>query len=236
MSVGAAADPGVRAPGPGLGTVGRLAGAGGLVFAASIAVQNVLRAKAPGFDAAPAQVTAYFLGHRPAVLIPLGLFPVAMIPLFMFAAALRTGPDREADRWWAAVGTLGTAAITALFAIVNITEIVLAAKAAQLASSPAVIQALWTLHAAAFGLDLAAIATALIGLSQAAASIRLIPAWLAVIAWPGAACLLIAAVFTVALASGGPWLMVALPGFAVWFAFVVVASVALLRRRPPGVY
>jgi len=105
-------------------------------------------------------------------------------------------------------------------------------KAGPLAAVPAVVQALWAVHAAAFGLDLAAIAVALIGLSYAAASVRLIPAWLTIAAWPGAACLLITAVFTVALANGGPWVVVGLAGFVIWLVFVITASVSLLRERP----
>jgi hypothetical protein len=210
----------------------RLAGTGGLVFAATLLAQNIIRARAPGFGAGPAQVTAYFLHHRAAVLVPLGLFPVEMIALFAFVAAVWARADREEGRWQASMGTLGAATIAALFAVVNITEIVLAAKAGQLAASPAVVQALWAVHAAAFGLDLAAIAVALIGLSHAAASVRLIPAWLTVAAWPGAACLLTASVFTVALANGGPWGAVGLAGFIIWLVFVITASVSLLRNRP----
>ena len=155
-----------------------------------------------------------------------------MIALFAFVAAVWARADREESRWQASMGTLGAATVAALFAIVNITEIVLTAKAGQLAASPAVVQALWALHAAAFGLDLAAIAVALLGLSHAAASMRLIPAWLTVAAWPAAACLLIAAVFTVALTNGGPWVAVGLAGFIVWLVFVITASVSLLRDRP----
>ncbi|MGH3273578.1 MAG: hypothetical protein ACRDNZ_04535 [Streptosporangiaceae bacterium] len=212
-------------------TLDRLAGTGGLVFAATLVVQNIIRASAPGFDAAPAQVTAYFLNHRVAALVPLGLFPIGLLALFPFVAGVWARASQEESRWWASAGALGAATIAALFAVVNITEIVITAKAAQLASSPAVVQALWTLHAAAFGLDLAAIAVALIGLSRAAASIPLTPAWIAVIALPGAACLLTTAVFTVALANGGPWLALGLAGFIIWLVFVVVASVSLLRRR-----
>jgi hypothetical protein len=130
------------------------------------------------------------------------------------------------------MGTLGAASIAALFAIVNITEIVLTAKAQSLAASPAVVQALWAVHAAAFGLDMAAIAVALLGLTYAAASVRLIPGWLTVAAWPGAACLFIAAMFTVALANGAPWVGVGLIGFIIWLVFLVTASVRLLRGRP----
>jgi len=154
-----------------------------------------------------------------------------MLALFAFVAAVWTTADREESRWWAGAGALGAATVAALFALVNITEIVLTAKAGRLAASPAVVQALWALHAAAFGLDMGAIAVALIGLSRATASAGLIPAWLAAVSWPGAACLLIASVFTVALTNGGPWLAVGLAGFIVWLVFVITASISLLRGR-----
>ena len=44
------------------------------------------------------------------------------------------------------------------------------------------VQALWAMHGAAFGLDMAAIAVALVGLTRAAAEMRLIPSWLALAA------------------------------------------------------
>jgi hypothetical protein len=211
--------------------LGALGGAGGLTFAAALVVQNIIRAHAPGFDAAPAQVSAYFLHHRAAALVPLGLFPLEMLAIFGFVAAIWARAEHQQTRWWASVGALGATSIAGLFALVNITEIVLTAKAAQLVGSPDVVQALWALHAAAFGLDMAAIAVTLIGLSHAAGPLGLIPAWMTTAALVGAACLFVAAVFTVALTNGGPWLAVALVGFAVWIVFVVTASVSLLRWR-----
>jgi hypothetical protein len=210
----------------------RLAGIGGLAFAATLLAQNLIRAGGPGFGAAPAQVTAYFLHHRAAALVPLGLFPAGIIAFFAFVAAVWTKADRADSRWQASLGTLGAATIAALFAVVNIAEIVLTAKASSLAASPAVVQALWAVHAAAFGLDLAAIAVALLGLSHAAVSMSLIPTWFKIAAWPAVACLLTASVFTVALANGGPWIAIGLAGFAAWIVFVITASISLLRARP----
>src|ERR1700730_5073316 len=115
----------------------RLAGIGGLLFAATLLAQNIIRAGSPGFGAAPAQVTAYFLHHRAAALVPLGLFPIEMIALFAFVAAVWTKAERADSRWQASLGTLGAATIAALFAVVNITEIVLSAKARSLAAFPA---------------------------------------------------------------------------------------------------
>src|SRR5271155_5615571 len=97
----------------------RLAGAGGLVFAAVLVADNIIRASAPGFDAAPAQVSAYFLDHRAAALVPLGLFP-AGLTLFLLAAGLSARARQEQSRWRAGAGVLGAATIAALFAIVNI--------------------------------------------------------------------------------------------------------------------
>ena len=119
----------------GAAALDRLAGTGGLVFAAILVADNIIRASAPGFDAAPAQVSAYFLDHRAAALVPLGLFPAGLLAFFPFVAGLWARARQEDSRWWASVGVLGAATIAALFAIVNITEIVLTAKAAQLASS-----------------------------------------------------------------------------------------------------
>jgi hypothetical protein len=209
--------------------LGRYAGIGGLVFVVALVVQNLLRAKAPGFNAAPGVVSDYFLHHRAAALIPLGLFPIEMLALFAFVAGVWTTVSRGPDRWWATMGLLGAAAIASLFAIVNIIEIVLTAKTGSLAHSPVVVEALWAVRGAAFGLDLAAIAVALIGLSRAARAAALMPPWLGAAVLPGAACLLVASAFTVALTNGGPWLALGLVGFVLWLLFVVATSISLLR-------
>ncbi|HEX3426695.1 MAG TPA: hypothetical protein VHT30_11225, partial [Acidimicrobiales bacterium] len=144
--------------------------AGGLVFAATLVAQNIIRASEPSFASGPAKVTSYFLHHRVAALVPLGLFPIGMLAFLVFVAVIWTNAQGREGRFWANVGALGATSISALFALVNVTEIVLTAKAASLGASRDIVQALWAVHAAAFGLDLAAIAVALVGLSAAAAS------------------------------------------------------------------
>jgi hypothetical protein len=211
--------------------VGRLAGVAGLVFALTLVIQNLLRASSPALGADPAKVIDYFEHHRVAVLIPLGLFPLGMVAIIFFVSGIWIRAHESGHLWWASVGALAVALIAALFAIVNITEIVLAAKAHALAPSPDVVRALWAVHAAAFGLDLAAIALALVGLSQAARASGLVRRWIAVAALPGAACLFSAGIFTVSIANGGPW-MFALVGFIIWGVFIVVCSIALLHRQP----
>jgi hypothetical protein len=210
-------------------SAGRYAGIGGLVFAAALVVQNIIRAKGPALDASSGTVSSYFLHHRAAALIPLGMFPIEMLALFAFVAGVWTAASRSENRWWATMGVLGGAAIASLFALDNIIEIVLTAKADTLVQSPSIVEVLWAVHAAAFGLDFAAIAVALIGLSRAATASGLMSAKLGAAVLPGAAFLLLASVFTVALTNGGPWLGVALVGFLLWLVFMVTTSVSLLR-------
>jgi hypothetical protein len=229
MTVATVTGENTRTEAPAVVSAGRYAGIGGLVFVAVLVVQNILRAKAPGFDASPGTVSSYFLHHRVAALIPLGMFPIEMLALFAFVAGVWTSASRSENRWWATMGVLGAAAIASLFALVNIIEIVLTAKAETLAQSPSIVGALWAVHAAAFGLDLGAIAVALIGLSRAATASALMPARLGAAVLPGAACLLLASVFTVALTNGGPWLGVGLVGFLFWLVFMVATSISLLR-------
>jgi hypothetical protein len=231
MSVTTAAPHPVRTRAGSVATPGRLAGTGGLVFVVALVIQNALRAASPGFGAAPAKVTDYFLHHRVAALVPLGMFPIEMLGLFAFVAGVwAASANRSESRWWATLGGLGAASIASLFALVNIIEIVIAAKAESLASSPVVVEALWAIHAAAFGLDMAATAVALIGLSRAAAAFALIPRWISAAALPGAGCSLVAATFAVAITNGGAWFALGLVGFVTWIVFTGAASISLLRK------
>jgi hypothetical protein len=214
--------------------VERLAGAGGLVFVALLIVQNVVRSSGPSFTASPADVTTYFADHRAAALAPLALFPFGMVAIVCFAAGIWTRTREAAGRFWAHVGVLGVAALAGLFSLVNIIEIAIAADGGRLAGSPQVVNALWGVHSAAFGLNLTAIAVALVGLSRAARSSGLIPRALAIVAPVGATCLFIAAVFTVGIAEGARWLYLGYIGFIVWGVFVVTAGAALLLGRPDG--
>jgi hypothetical protein len=214
--------------------LGRLAGLGGLVFVALLVVQNVVRAAEPGFAASPAEVSDYFAGHRLAVVVPLALFPLGMVALLAFGAGLCVrAREHPTGRWFAAFGGLAVVVLAGLFALVNIVEIVIAVDTADLAGSPHVLSALWAMHAAAFGLNLTAIAIALVGLSQAARAVGLVPRAVAAVAWPGAACLFVASLATVAIAEGSAVLYLGFVGFVVWGVFVVVAGARLAAGPVP---
>lgn len=215
---------------------GRLAGVGALVFAALLVAQNVVRSAEPSFAAAPAQVIDYFTGHRAAVVTPLALFPLGMVALLLFGAGMWVRV-REVPRarFFGAVGVMALVVLAGLFAVVNIVEIVIAVDISDLAGAPHVVAALWALHASAFGLNLTAIALALTGFCQAARAIRLVPGPLAAIAWPGAACLFVASLATVALAEGSWVLYLGFAGFLVWGVFLLVAGIRLVGGTRPTI-
>lgn len=212
-------------------TTDLLAGAGALVFVALFVVQNAVRSGEPGFAASSHDLVAYFARHHTAGVIPLALYPVGMIGLLFFISGLRRRTVGGTDRFWADVGTFAAIVIAALFALVNVTEIAIVDRSSVLASSPAATQVLWGLHGGAFGLNLAAMALALVGLSRAALAQHLLPRWYGPIALVGAACLFTGSVFTVAITNGGAVLYVGFVGALTWAVFLVITGIGLLTRH-----
>jgi hypothetical protein len=208
-----------------------LAGAGGLVFVVLLVVQNAIRSSEPAFAASPHDVATYFADHRVAAVLPLALYPLGMIGLLCFAAGIRNRVRGSVDRWWVDVGTFAVVIVATLFALVNVSEIAITTRADALVHEPSAVGIVWALHGGAFGLNLVAIALALVGLSRAALAQRLLPDWYGPVALAGAACLFVAAMFTVSIVDGGAWLYLGFAGFLVWGAFLVLTGLALVSRR-----
>ncbi len=208
-----------------------LAGAGGLVFVVLLVVQNAIRSSEPAFSASPHDVATYFADHRVAAVLPLALYPLGMIGLLCFAAGIRNRVRGSVDRWWVDVGTFAVVIVATLFALVNVSEIAITTRADALVHEPSAVEIVWALHGGAFGLNLVAIGLALVGLSRAALAQRLLPDWYGPVALAGAACLFVAAVFTVSIVDGGAWLYLGFAGFLVWGVFLVLTGLALVSRR-----
>jgi hypothetical protein len=217
-----------------LGDLGRWSGIGGLTFVLTLLVDTAIRSGAPQFGASGSTLMAYVEAHRTAMTVPIALFPLGLVGLFSFLAGLRSAARHDPrSQWWVDLGSLAVVTIAALFAGINLVEAAMVAAVHEQAASPAVMTALWAMDGGAFGLNLAAIGVALLGLAHAARATGLVPAWLAVVALPGAACLLLASVFAVAIDEGAAWLFLALAGFLVWALFVLVAAVAMVRAPRP---
>ena len=211
-------------------TPARLAGAAGLLFAATVVFQNVIRGSGPLNDAASADVVAYYASHHASMGLLLASFGLGFGALMAFLAGLsaRAGAEGPKAAAWARLGLIGGVLIGCTFTLVNALEVGIDAASG---ASPALLAVLLRLYWVAFGINLLPIGVALLGLSQAAARAGLIPRWLGWAGLLGGFLLLAGGMGSFAISNGSHWLLVGLIGFIVWLVFVVVSSAGLLRCR-----
>lgn len=213
-----------------LAPAGLVGGTGGLAFVISVIVQNGLRAGFPANDANAARVAAYYGGHRGVSLALAVLFPIGALGLAAFLGAMLARLGRGHHQAAAYGGAFGAAGIVAAYTMLVATDLAIAGYVHRGSPAPDVVDGLWVLHNAIFGVLLVSIGIALAGLSAAASVSGLIAEWWKALGLVGAALLLAAAATTPAIIDAGPTLFIGLAGFLVWIAFVIVSSVRLLRR------
>lgn len=209
--------------------LGLLGGIGGLVFVAGVVVQNTLRSKFPATDATAEEVMRYYADHRGATLALAALVPVGLVAIVTFVGALLARVGGGAGRVPAIAGAFGAAGIIANFAMVTATDLAISGYIRRGSADLAVVDGMWVVHNAIFGVLFASVGIALAGFTLAGARDGLLSKRWAVAGPIGGALLLIGAATTPAIIEGGPTLFLGLAGFAVWLAFVVRSSIALLR-------
>jgi hypothetical protein len=213
----------------------RLAGAGGLAFAATVIIQNALRAGFPSNDAAPQRVIEYYAHHHGVTLALAALFPIGALGLAVFVSGVVGDVvprvvGRPAGRLPGLAGALGATGIIANFTAMIALDLALAGYIHRGSPDAAVVEGLWLAHNAVFGVLLTSIGVALAGLGTAAARVGLIGRRWQPAVLVGAALLVVASATTPAILEGGPTFFVGVAGFVVWVVFVIRTSVALLRR------
>lgn len=210
----------------------RIAGFAGLVFVAGVVFQNLVHAVIdPAGDATGAAILSHLADHRGLLEFTYGLFAIELVALMVFVGAIVHRLRETPAGWLARAGLLGVAGIVTLFAGNVVVEIALSASTGTLASSPHVVEALWAVHQAFFGLNFAAIGTALLGLSLASAAAGIVPRWFRIVGPVGAALLLIGALPTLQTAEGSmAGMAIALPGFVAWLAWMLFASVSVIQH------
>jgi hypothetical protein len=212
-------------------TAGRIGGVGGLVFVATVVVQNLLRATAPKNGAPADEIIRYFRSHRGADVVLTILFAIGAPGLFAFVGALHARLRSPQARPCATAGLLGVAGILAFFPMTLAIDQGLQAYVHRGSPSPEVVAALWTLHGAAFTVLFVPIGLALIGLTSASVAEGVLsPRWRA-IGFVGGAALVVACAAMRAVLDDSPVAGLGLLGFLCWLAFVVAASIAMLREH-----
>ena len=213
----------------GLAVSARVGAVGGLVFTASILAQNLLRASAPANDASPADIIRYYADHRATALALAVLFPIGAVGITAFVASL-VARARGAARMPAVLGGLAAAALIAMFGIVSATELALSAYVHRGSPDPSVVSGLWLTHMSVFGMNLVFIGIALASLTAACVRMGLLSRAWKTAGLAGAAALGVGAACTPAILDASPIFGLAVAGFLVWGAFVVVASISMLRK------
>jgi hypothetical protein len=206
-------------------------GIGGLVFAATVIAQNIIRGfHGPARDASATTVIHFYATHRTTTLVLAALFPLGAAGLAAFLGALGSRLGTSRSRVPALAGILGAAGIFATFTMMIATETALAGYIHRGSPDPGVVSALWVTHNAVFGVLLVSIAVALAGLSTAASTSGLVARIWKPAGAAGAIALLITGAATPALVDGSGIIGLGLIGFLGWIAFVTAAAIALLRR------
>ncbi len=214
---------------------GRLgwAGLGGIVFAVTIIVQNILRgAGSPANDADPAAVVHYFATHRGIEWTLVVLFSIGGFGITLFAGGLwaRTTSADPRTRPWAQTGVIGVCGIVAIFSTMVACEVALMTLAHQPAAAPEAVTVVWLLHNSVFAVLTLSMAVALLGLSQAASQTRVVPALFKPVGIVGASLLALNTALAPAVAeTSTPLLAFGLAGFVCWVAFVATAGYTLLH-------
>ncbi len=206
-------------------------GIGGLVFIASVVVQNLIRAATvPANDAPVDRIIDFYAGHRGSTIALAALFAVGAAGIAVFAGALVARLTDSSVRGAALAGAVGVAGIFAMYSMVLATDLALSGYVHRGAPSPDVVSAMWILHNAVFGVLLVAVAVALAGLSAAAAATGVVAGFWKPVGLLGAVLLGIAGAATPAIIDGSPIMAVGLIGFLVWLAFVATVAISMLRN------
>ena len=206
-------------------------GIGGLVFVATVIVQNSIRGlSAPPDDALPAKVIHFYATGRTSTLVLAALFPLGAAGLAAFIGVLGSRLLGGATRAPAVAGILGAAGIFATYTMLIASDGALAGYVHRGGTDPGVVSALWVTHNAVFGVLLVSIAVALAGLTAAASEAGLVGRTWKPVGAIGALALAVTGAASPALLDGSPVVGLGLAGFLVWVGFVANSAVGFLRH------
>ena len=212
----------------------RMAGLGGIAFAAIVVVQNVIRgSSAPSNGADAEEVLAHYADHRAVTIALVATFVVAGLSLATFLGGVLRRLFASERRGWAIVGGVGGVGVMALFSIVVGIEQALSVVAHRGRGDLGAVEALWALHNGVFAVLYLSLALALLGLGRAGVAAGTTPAIFERLAPVGAALLVVAAVTGPWTAAGEAMAFFALGGlgFLTWLAFLVTTGLRLVRSE-----
>jgi hypothetical protein len=210
----------------------RLAAIGGITFAVTVLVTNVLQGATPAHDAPPSEVIQYLTDHRAESVFAVAAFAFGALPLMMFASAFYSrlrSTSRPADLVWARFGMIGALLILPVFALVVVQRLVLLAGVDELIGSPELVAFAWRMEMAAFLVNTLPISAAVLGFGIAGSRAGLLPRWYRYVAPVGAAAGVLTAMTALAGLEGNPVGFLGVVPFLSWMMLLLIAGVRQLR-------
>lgn len=213
-------------------TEARVAGIGGVTFATTALVTNVLLRSTPAHDASAAEVTRFLTEHRAVNVFSAVVFALGAPFLLAFATAFYgrlKAVGRPEDQVWARLGFVGGMLILPTFAAVVTNRLVLLAGGDELIGTPELVSLVWRFESAAFLLNTVPLAIAVLGFGIAGSRAGLLPRWFARLAPVGAVCGILSAATAVLGLEGAPTIFGGLVAFLTWMTLLYAGGIRQLR-------
>lgn len=206
----------------------RIAGAAAITFAVGVVVANAAVGGGPMADWEAAEAASWFVANEARLTLANAMIALTFPALVTLAAAmLELGRASARARHWMSVGALGSACMVGVFALLVAGNI----AAVHLAANPAVFEAVWRLHFAAFAINCTTLGITFFGFSMGAHAAGLIPSWQRAMGVIGALLLLGTGFANTAVAGGSLAVAPGGIGFLLWLVWLLVTGVRLLRSR-----
>ncbi|MEY2402522.1 MAG: hypothetical protein QOD38_73 [Acidimicrobiaceae bacterium] len=211
----------------------RIAGVGGITFAAIVGASNVVVPNPPAWDASGAEISTWVHDHHAVLAMTVGAFALTAPALVAFVAGyvLRVfRSDRTDARAPALIGAGGALLIGAMFFVVEVARTVLLASDGSAGMTAGVTEVVWHLEGAAFSLNMVAIGIAVFGFALAGARVGVLPSWYGGLGVVALAAAILSAAPVSATVNGSNGWQIGLVTFLSWLVLLLVAGTRMLRQ------
>jgi hypothetical protein len=204
-----------------------------IAYAASMIAQNAIFGitGAPDYSAPLSVVLTYHSENQNALAVTSGLEVTNMVLLLLFITALHGLVLRRggAGAVWSRFAVAAGATLSALFALTIATHIAVVVAANGATEPSSAFELMWQLHAAIFALALPALGATFIGAALATHASGLTRPWQRLLGVTGGSLAIVAGFGNLAIADGSPLVFVGVLGLAMWFVWLLITGLRLVR-------
>jgi hypothetical protein len=173
-----------------------------------------------------AEAALWYEANYTRAMLATAMVGLAFPALLVFAASMfELGRDAGRARTWMVVGGFGAAAMVGVFTQVTAGQI---ASVLLAGAGGEAFAAAWTLHNAAFAINMTVLGTAFLGFALGADAAGVNPRWMRSIGVTGALLMLATGLLNGPVTGGSPLALAGFGGFLLWLVWLVTTGVRLL--------